>query len=141
MSSTSGTGFVVYGSACSATTLPVAAVTVKVISASQSPELEPSSEDMGQALGAHGVKEGFYVVWPILGPSTMRDTAGTVGDMCLNPISYLPLAASLGLSGQKNLNAASFRGEDYEDLTEAAIDPYDAVRDAYLQYRRAEIEK
>jgi phospholipid-binding lipoprotein MlaA len=105
------------------------------------PQLQIHDEDMGQALGARGVGEGYYVVWPILGPSTFRDTAGAVGDMLMNPISYLPIGVSMGLKGEKTLNAASFRVGDYESLTEAAIDPYDAVRDAYLQYRKAKIEE
>jgi phospholipid-binding lipoprotein MlaA len=105
------------------------------------PHLQTHDEDMGQALAVHGVEDGFYVVWPILGPSTARDTAGTVGDMFMNPISYLPLAASAGATGEKNLNSASDRIGDYETLTEAAVDPYEAVRDAYLQNRKAKIEE
>jgi phospholipid-binding lipoprotein MlaA len=105
------------------------------------PELATHDEDMGQALAVHGVNEGYYVVWPVLGPSTFRDTAGTVGDLFMNPISYLPIGASLSATGEKKVNSASFRLGDYEALTDAAIDPYDAVRDAYLQYRRAKVEE
>jgi phospholipid-binding lipoprotein MlaA len=105
------------------------------------PQLQINEEDMGQALGSRGMSEGFYVVWPILGPSTFRDTAGAVGDVLMNPISYLPIGVSMGLKGEKSINAASFRIGDYEALTDAAIDPYDAVRDAYLQYRKAKIEE
>jgi phospholipid-binding lipoprotein MlaA len=98
-------------------------------------------EDMGQALGTHGVDNGFYIVWPVLGPSTARDTAGTVGDMFMNPISYLPLAASASLTGEKKLNESTYMPGAYEDLKDAAIDPYEAVRDAYLQHRQKKVEE
>ena len=104
------------------------------------PHLSEKDEDMGQALGSYGVSEGFYIVWPFLGPSTLRDTVGTVGDAVVNPVSYLPLGASMGLAGEKKLNEASYRIGDYETLKGAAIDPYEAVRDAYLQHRQTKIE-
>ena len=40
------------------------------------PNLNQSDEDFGQTLGSYGVGNGAYVVWPILGPSTLRDTLG-----------------------------------------------------------------
>ncbi|MBW2108371.1 MAG: VacJ family lipoprotein [Deltaproteobacteria bacterium] len=98
-------------------------------------------EDLGQALGAHGVSNGWYVVWPILGPSTLRDTVGTVGDALMNPISYLPLAAAAGATGEKKLNESSYRMEDYEALKAASIDPYEAVRDAYIQHREKKVKE
>lgn len=98
-------------------------------------------EDMGQALAVHGVQNGWYIVWPVLGPSTLRDTAGTVGDLFMNPISYLPLSASAGMTGEKKLNEGSYRMEDYEALKEASVDPYEALRDAYIQHRQKKVEE
>ena len=41
---------------------------------------------------------GFYIVWPILGPSSLRDTAGMVGDWFLDPVYYVnPFIDSLGI--------------------------------------------
>lgn len=105
------------------------------------PHLSEKDEDLGQALGSYGVGEGWYIVWPFLGPSTVRDTVGTVGDAFMNPVSYLPLGASLGLTGEKKLNEVSYRIGDYETLKDAAIDPYEALRDAYLQHRQTKIEE
>jgi len=90
-------------------------------------------------LGAYGVVNSCYIVWPIFGPSTLRDTVGTMGDVFMNPISYLPLGASMGITGEEKLNQTSFRNGDYESLKEAAIDPYEALRDAYLQHRQAKV--
>jgi phospholipid-binding lipoprotein MlaA len=109
--------------------------------AKKNPELNIHDEDMGQALAVRGVDEGYYIVWPVLGPSTLRDTAGTVGDFFMNPISYLPLATSAGVTGEKKLNETSFCPGDYEALKKAAIDPYEAVRDAYIQHRQKKVEE
>ena len=48
------------------------------------PIVETDDEDLGQTLGTWGMGEGFYIVWPILGPSTVRDTVGFVGDSFLD---------------------------------------------------------
>jgi len=54
--------------------------------------LESTNEDLGQTLGYYGVDNGFYVVWPFLGPSSLRDTVGFWGISSLNPwITYLRL--------------------------------------------------
>ena len=99
--------------------------------------LEPFSESMDQTLGHYGVGNGFYIVLPFLGPSTLRDSIGLVGDGFLKPVSYIdPYLLSLSVSGYKNLNAISFKLGDYESLNEAAIDPYSAFKDAYLKYMK-----
>lgn len=100
------------------------------------PEATTPDADLGLALARHGVGNGIYLVWPFLGPSTLRDTAGWAGGLFLDPVSYVqPLGASLGVRAYSEVNATSFRIGDYESLKDAAIDPYLAVRDAYLQNR------
>jgi phospholipid-binding lipoprotein MlaA len=100
------------------------------------PEAKTPDADLGLALARHGVGNGIYLVWPFLGPSTLRDTVGWVGGLPLDPIGYVqPLEASLGVRAYSEVNATSFRIGDYESLKDAAIDPYLAVRDAYLQNR------
>jgi phospholipid-binding lipoprotein MlaA len=97
--------------------------------------------DLGQTLGVYGLEPGFYIVWPILGPSSARDTAKIVGDYFLYPVSYInPWYQSLGVSTYEEVNDTSLRIGDYESLKEAAIDPYVALRDAYGQYRQGLIE-
>ena len=51
--------------------------------------LKPAEEDLGQTLAVYGLGDGFYVVWPLFGPSTLRDSVGMVGDSFLNPVRYV----------------------------------------------------
>jgi len=102
--------------------------------------LERHSEDFGQTLGVWGVPNGPYVVLPLFGPSTVRDTAGmpvdTSADFVRN-LDHIPTRNSAmtlrivdkraNLLGTSNL------------LSEAAIDKYSFTRDAYLQYRRNQV--
>jgi phospholipid-binding lipoprotein MlaA len=98
--------------------------------------------DLGQTLGGYGIGQGFFINWPVLGPSSPRDTVGTVGDLFLHPLTYLdPWYATAAVRGYEKVNETSFRIGDYESLKEAAIDPYVAIRDAYVQYRLNLVEK
>jgi phospholipid-binding lipoprotein MlaA len=96
--------------------------------------------DFGQTLGKYGIGHGFYFVWPFIGPSSARDSVGWGGDWALKPTTYLGGLEwidpeSLGLYVHEAVNTTSFRIGDYETLKGAAIDPYVAMRDAYIQYR------
>jgi phospholipid-binding lipoprotein MlaA len=64
-----------------------------------------------------------------------------VGDYFLDPLTwYEPKEHGWALKGGDKLNKESLRLGDYEDLREAAIDPYTAVKDVYVQYRKALVE-
>ena len=83
-------------------------------------------------------------MWPFWGPSSVRGTAGLAGDMALSPVFYLNFVNSLAYSSVNSfqiLNETSPKLGDYEDLKEAAIDPYIAIRDAYFQNRKSMIEE
>jgi phospholipid-binding lipoprotein MlaA len=101
--------------------------------------------DFGQTLGKYGLDFGFYIVWPFLGPSSPRDTVGWVADLALTPTSYISSDFmspwSVGLYAHNSLNRTSFQIGDYETIKKAAIDPYVAIRDAYVQSRKKAIEK
>ena len=104
--------------------------------------LEPVDEDLGQTLATYGLGNGFYVVWPLLGPSTLRDTVGFVGDQFLNPTRYVePWEVSMGISAGKMTNEYSFRIGEYESFKSAALDPYVAMREVYIQYRDKQIQE
>jgi phospholipid-binding lipoprotein MlaA len=110
--------------------------------AAKYPDLNPDSEDLGQTFGRYGIGNGFYIVWPVLGPSTLRDSIGTVGDWYLDPITYLDeTLVRYSLRAGKQINATSLRIGEYEALREAAIDPYTAFRDFYIQYRQEKVVK
>lgn len=97
--------------------------------------IEPRREDLGQTLGVYGFGQGFYLVLPILGPSSLRDTVGLTGDFFLTPLAYVDKKVAIGATVVYLENEVSLNIGDYEDLTRAAIDPYVAVRDAYSQHR------
>jgi phospholipid-binding lipoprotein MlaA len=99
--------------------------------------LKKQDVDFGQTLGVYGIGHGFFIMWPVLGPSSPRDSVGFVGEYFLYPVSYLePWYVWLPVKSYQKLNDVSLTLGDYEALKQAAIDPYVAVRDAYIQYRQ-----
>lgn len=104
--------------------------------------LAKQERDLAQTLGSYGLGQGIFINWPILGPSSPRDTAGLVGDLFLHPLTYInPWYAGTAIKGSGKVNDASFRIGDYESLKDAAIDPYVAIRDAYVQYRAHRVKE
>ena len=110
-------------------------------SANKELDLQMQDTDLGQTLGVYGVGQGFYIVWPIFGPSSPRDSIDIAGDYFLDPVSYIyPWYAGEGVKGYEKVNATSLRIGDYEALKGAAVDPYVAFRDAYIQYRLKKVK-
>lgn len=104
--------------------------------------VETDDEDLGQTLGTWGVGEGFYLVLPLLGPSTPRDAVGRVGDYFLDPITYIsPYGLRYGLAGTRVVNDLGDMLRQLDELNKIAVDPYAAMRDAFIQHRRARIAK
>ena len=102
--------------------------------------LEPAEEDLGQTLAVHGFSDGCYLVWPLLGPSTLRDSVGMLGDQFLDPVHYVePWEVSIGISVESAVNNGSLHLGEYEAFKSAAVDPYVAMREAYVQYRKKQI--
>ncbi len=102
--------------------------------------LEPAEEDLGQTLAVHGFGDGWYLVWPLRGPSTVRDSVGNLGDQFLDPVRYVePTEVSVGISVSDALNSGSMHIGEYEAFKAAAVDPYVAMRTAYIQYRQKQI--
>jgi phospholipid-binding lipoprotein MlaA len=98
--------------------------------------------DFGQTLGVWGMGPAFYINWPILGPSTLRETVGYVGDVFLDPRTYLPNRPIFYVVRPIELvNNTSLTLGEYENLKKAALDPYIALREAYHQYRQNKIVK
>jgi phospholipid-binding lipoprotein MlaA len=110
--------------------------------ASNEINLSKQDEDFGQTLGSYGIGQGFYINWPIFGPSSPRDTVGLIGDTLLRPYTYLsPWYAGTGTWAYDKVNDTSLSIGDYEALKGAAIDPYVAIRDAYVQYRSKKVKQ
>ena len=105
--------------------------------------LPMQDEDVGQTLGVWRLGHGFFINLPVLGPHSTRSLVGWVGDSFLDPITWYvdPMLLRWGVKGYKKFNNVSLTLGDYEALKEAAIDPYIAIRNAYIQYRNALVKK
>ena len=105
-------------------------------------KIEKQEADFGQTLGVWGMGPALYINWPILGPSTLRETVGYVGDVFLDPRTYLPNRPIFYVLRPVELvNETSLTLGEYENLKKAALDPYIALREAYHQYRQNKIKK
>ncbi len=104
--------------------------------------LEKQNGDFGQTLGRYGLGPSIYINWPIIGPLCARDSAGYVGDLFLDPFTYLvpEFWYNVDIKAYDTVNATSLSLGEYEDFKKDAIDPYIAFRDAYYQYRRHLVE-
>ncbi len=99
--------------------------------------LPKHSADFGVTLGHYGVPSGPYLVLPLLGPSTVRDTAGLAVDYYGNLLSYVhPSSVSWALFGVNLVNTRANLLTTVDVLSAAAIDKYSFVRNAYLQRRQ-----
>lgn len=97
-------------------------------------------EDFGQTLAYWGMPSGPYVVLPVLGPSTLRDTAALPVDMqgdLVQQISDTSTRTSLTVLHATDIRAGLLQATDV--VKDAALDPYSFVRDAYLQKRRNDV--
>jgi phospholipid-binding lipoprotein MlaA len=104
--------------------------------------LDSQDEDLGQTLGTYSIGNGVYIVWPFFGPSSLRDTVGMAGDGFLNPIGYvLGSTTMIYITSYDYLNDNSLRIDDYEGFKRDAIEPYSALRSAYIQNRQSKITK
>lgn len=103
--------------------------------------LERTRLDFGQTLGRWGVPSGPYLVLPIFGPSTLRDTAGfsieSSGDL-VQGISDISTRNSLYALRAVEIRANLLRATTL--LEGAALDKYSFTRDLYLQRRESQIE-
>ncbi|MCF6764505.1 VacJ family lipoprotein [Thiotrichales bacterium 19S3-7] len=98
--------------------------------------LEAHTQTFGLTLAKWGYTNSAYLVIPIIGPSTVRDTIGLVPDYLLYPLQYgsIPFPLNLATAGLYGVNQSSIYLPQYNNITEFAFDPYIATRNAYLQY-------
>jgi phospholipid-binding lipoprotein MlaA len=102
--------------------------------------IEKHKEDFGQTLGRWGVPAGPYVVLPLLGPSTLRDTLALPVDTKGDLVWRMPHSDER--TGLYVLRAVDRRSNLLRVgglIEQAALDKYSFTRDAYLQKRQAEV--
>jgi phospholipid-binding lipoprotein MlaA len=99
--------------------------------------IQKHNEDFGQTLGVWGLAEGPFVMLPFFGPSTGRDTVGLVGDFYTDPLrSTDPVHLRNQARGLRIVDHRAQLLDASKVLEAAALDPYEFLRDAYLQRRR-----
>jgi phospholipid-binding lipoprotein MlaA len=105
------------------------------------PHEEPVFEDAGQTLAVWGFEEGPYVMLPLLGPSSVRDTTGTVADFFLDPLGWvLGTEATVGRTVGNAVVVRSRNLDQVRELQRTSLDYYAAVRSLYRQQRDDQIQ-
>ena len=100
--------------------------------------LPKNEEDFGQTLGYWGVGEGYYIVLPLLGPSTTRDVWRLPVDYVFNPVNYVdPATDRFIMRGVDLIDTRADLLQVERALGDAALDQYTFLREAYLQRRRS----
>ncbi|HEY3599195.1 MAG TPA: MlaA family lipoprotein [Paraburkholderia sp.] len=94
-------------------------------------------QDFGLTLGRWGVPSGPYLVIPLFGPSSIRDSAGFAVDFRFSPVHYMKPAVRNPMYGAQFVSVRSDLLGATDLLQQAALDKYSFVRDAYTQQRRA----
>lgn len=104
--------------------------------AGQNAGLKEQDTDFGKTLGRYGVPDGAYVVLPLVGPSTVRDTAGKAVDWFADPVGWFETTPEA--IAQTTADGIVTRDENdavVKQLYYQSLDPYAATRAAYLQHQ------
>jgi phospholipid-binding lipoprotein MlaA len=96
--------------------------------------------DFGQTLGVWGMDHGFYLVLPIIGPSSARDGVGRAVDVVADPFNQIwadsetewPIYTRAALTV---IDKRARYGDKYEEILRSAVDPYVTFRSIYAQRR------
>tara|TARA_B110000438_G_scaffold206317_1_gene198000 strand:+ start:937 stop:1761 length:825 start_codon:yes stop_codon:yes gene_type:complete len=117
---------------------------------------DEGKEDFGQTMGAWGTDSGCYFVLPILGPTTVRDSIGLVGNVFLDPVYQITHNTEIdnGIIGNSSYSehnyyyyrtagSVDFRAkniESFDSVIENSIDLYASTKSLYLQNRKNQIK-
>lgn len=110
---------------------------------------EYDKEDYGQTLAVHGVGPGCYIVLPVLGPSTARDTFASIANFVGGDAWYnvtvnndTQYFSDVDYYASKVISGVDFRAKNYasiENLEKNSLDFYASVKSLYLQDRQQKI--
>ena len=102
--------------------------------------IERQPEDFGQTLGRWGLGAGPYIVWPLLGPSSLRDTAGLPLDLSWRASALTnDTAAKVGLTTLQLIDVRANLLGASRIVDDIALDKYVFIRDGYLTRRRSQV--
>ncbi len=97
-------------------------------------DLKQTETDLNDTLAEWGAGYGLYLVWPLLGPSDLRDTVSQAGGYFLDPVIYLTdNPATTAIQGFEYLQDFAPGADRYSELREQSDDPYIFFRNLYLQ--------
>jgi phospholipid-binding lipoprotein MlaA len=100
--------------------------------------IERQPEDFGQTLGVWGFGAGAYIVWPVVGPSSVRDSAALPLDLQATPATlFADYASRFTVMSLQVVNTRSNLLGASGVIDDIALDKYTFIRDAYLQRRRS----
>jgi phospholipid-binding lipoprotein MlaA len=101
---------------------------------------EKHDEDLGQTLAVWGAPSGPYFFWPFIGPRTLRDTVGWIGDSYADPVwRTRPISVRNSMVALRFVDIRASLLPADKIVDEAALDKYAYIRDAYQQRRRNQI--
>jgi len=101
---------------------------------------EQHPADFGQTLGVFGVQSGPYLVIPLLGPSTVRDSFGDLVDRAFDPLTYLfGMGELIFIGGSSGFVTREANSKAIEALRGSSVDYYAAMRSAFTQNRESRI--
>jgi phospholipid-binding lipoprotein MlaA len=101
----------------------------------------PEGEDFGQTLASWGWRDSRYLVMPLLGPRTVRDTIAIVGDEPMSPLGYVDNAGVVDKLMVLQMVEGRARLLPMDPIREDALDDYAFVRDAWAQRRQRQINQ
>lgn len=94
--------------------------------------LEQVERDFDQTLSTWGVPPGIYLVWPLIGPSSVRGTTGFLVDETMDPVNYVgDFEGATVLTTHRLISETSYQIGQFETLDKYTVDPYAAIKDFY----------
>lgn len=98
--------------------------------------LKEKDTNFGKTLGRYKLDEGAYVVLPIIGPSTVRDTVGKVIDALIDPVGMaISTPEAIVKASANGIVTRDGKSKVIDQLYYESIEPYSATRAAYLQHQ------
>jgi phospholipid-binding lipoprotein MlaA len=111
-----------------------------LIDVASTQNLQKGEGDFGQTLGVWGVGPGFYLVLPLMGPSTARDTIGRAARVASDPRTYMADAWSYSLIGLEFVQIKADNVDNANLIDSSSLDKYAFTRNLYLQRRAAIVQ-
>jgi phospholipid-binding lipoprotein MlaA len=96
--------------------------------------------DTAQTFSKWGIGHGAYLVLPVLGPSSLRDTVGLAGDYALNPVNWVSILYggytwTIAIPSTNSVRSLPVQLGAYDAAIKNSLDRYLAARSSYVQYR------